>query len=413
MLKQQGYGTQGRTWPHVWAVVLACVALGACAPAGGTPSANSTIAGLDQAATNAQPPVITSELVAQADAEYLLLTNIYHAAIGSVVNLEVVPRDTDDNSFQRGSGFVYDTAGHILTNAHVVLNAVEVRVKFNDGYMVTAEVIGADTYSDVAVLRVQADAERLRPLAFGDSAQVAVGQRAIVLGNPFGLVGSMTLGIVSGVERQLQTGELLGSNVPGFQNPSIIQIDADVGPGNSGGPLLNSMGEVVGMNTSIQTISGAFEGVGFAIPTDTLRRVVPELIATGRVNYAWIGITSLREDSGITLTSIAEPLQLSVRFGVLIRGVTRGSPAERAGLRGGTETRQVWGREVCIGGDIIVAINGIYINDMREFTAYLFQNTRPNDEVKLLVVREDDTFEVPVTLQARPTQSDASGSACG
>jgi 2-alkenal reductase len=253
------------------------------------------------------------------------------------------------------------------------------------------------------VVKVNVDAERLRPLAMIDSDRVRVGQRAIAIGNPFGLNSSMSVGIISGLGRTLRSAELIDAEaIPGFQNPSIIQTDTPINPGNSGGPLLNSAGEVVAVTTAIRTESGVFQGVGFAVPANTVQRVIPELIAKGRVDYAWMGISVAPEDSGFSVAALAEPLALPVESGVLIRGVTIGSPADRAGLRGGTEIQNIRNTPVCVGGDIVVAVNGFYVQNMDELVAYLVTRTAPGDTVILRVVRDQETFEVPMTLENRP-----------
>ncbi|MBC8171290.1 MAG: trypsin-like peptidase domain-containing protein, partial [Anaerolineae bacterium] len=253
------------------------------------------------------------------------------------------------------------------------------------------------------VIKVNVKAERLIPLTLGDSELMKVGQRVIAIGNPFGLVSSMTVGVVSGLGRNLRSAELIDPEaIPGFQNPSIIQVDAQINPGNSGGPLFNSQGEVIGVNTAIRSGSGVFEGVGFAVPANTVRRVVPELIADGAVNYAWLGINSLSAEAGYGVAGLAETLNLPVTSGVLLSGVTPNSPAGTAGLRGGTRSVRVREQDVCVGGDIIVAVNGIYVDNLDELVAYLVMNSKPDDVINLLIVRGDETFEVPVTLQSRP-----------
>jgi 2-alkenal reductase len=286
----------------------------------------------------------------------------------------------------------------------VIAGADRIEVTFNDGYLAAAEIVGIDAFSDLAVLRVDMDAERLHPVTLADSDRVRVGERAIAIGNPFGLTSSMTQGIVSGLGRQLPSAQLLGADLPvGFSNPAIIQVDAQINPGNSGGPLLNSHGEVIGVNTAIQTESGVFQGVGFAIPSNTVQRVVPNLIANGSVSYAWLGISTRLEDDGFSVAALAQPLNLPVDAGVLINQIWDDSPAAKAGLRAGSRLEQVRGESICAGGDIIVAANGHYVNDLDELVAYLVVNTRPGDVVQLLVVRDDETFEIPVTLEARPS----------
>jgi S1-C subfamily serine protease len=186
-----------------------------------------------------------------------------------------------------------------------------------------------------------------------------------------------------------------------FNNPSIIQVDAEINPGNSGGPLLDSYGRVIGVNTAIRTETGTFQGVGFAVPVSTVQRVVPELIARGRVEYSWLGISGLSSEGGLGMAGLAEPLGLPVTAGVLIQQVTEGSPADRAGLRGGNEYVDVWGTRVLVGGDIIVAVDGEFIADMDQLLSYLTINTRPGDVVTLTIIRDQATLEVPVTLGLR------------
>lgn len=389
-------------------LTAACTSTGNTSPYGST--ASTPVADLPlnvNLAPDTLPTAVSDAVIQEADAEYLLLTNIYERSIPSVVNIEAdITGSTPDNpNTSRGSGFVYDMSGHIITNAHVIQNVQSVRVTFNDGYVTTATVVGIDNYSDIGVLRVDVAPSRLQPMTLIENSDlVQVGQRAIAIGNPFGLSSSMTVGIVSGLGRNLRSAELLDSNAPiGYQNPSIIQTDAPINPGNSGGPLLNSQGEVIGIATAIRTDNGIFQGVGFAVPANTVRRVVPDLIAVGTVSYAWMGISVQPEDNGYGIAGLAEPLGLPVEQGVLVRGVTVGGPADSAGLRGGSRTVQVRGQPVCVGGDIIVAIDGVYVRDMDELVTYLIVNTRPDDSVTLLVIRDQDTFQVNVTLRERPS----------
>lgn len=363
----------------------------------------------------APPTPVSVEIIEEADAEYLLLTNIYERTTPSIVNIESeIPNgDGLTPNVTRGSGFIYDSDGHIITNAHVTKDAQTIRVTFNDGYVTTARLVGLDTFSDLAVLKVDTTPDRLIPLILGNSNTVKVGQRAIAIGNPFGLNSSMTVGIVSGVGRTLRSAELIDASVmPGFDNPSIIQTDTPINPGNSGGPLLNSYGVVIGVTTAIRSDSGIFQGVGFAVPADTVRRVVPAIIETGRVDYPWMGISVMPEDNGFGVAGLAEPLGLPVTRGVLLRGVTQGSPADLAGLRGGQSITEVRGTLVCSGGDIIIAVNDYYIATMDDLVSYLILNARPSDTVNLIVIRGTDTFEVPMTLQSRPTTNDATTIDC-
>jgi S1-C subfamily serine protease len=218
----------------------------------------------------------------------------------------------------------------------------------------------------------------------------------------------MTVGIVSGLGRQLRSAELIDpTGIGGFNNPSIIQVDADINPGNSGGPLLNSAGELIGVNTAIRTETGVFEGVGFAVPSRTVQRVIPELLENGRVEYTWIGISTVPADGGYSVAGLADPLSLPVTSGVLVTQVTPNSPAAEAGLRGGTRLVTVRGVDICAGGDIIVAVNGEYIDTMDELVSYLVVNSRPGDTLNLVVVRGSETFEVPLTLRSRPSDNSA------
>jgi S1-C subfamily serine protease len=364
----------------------------------------------------ALPTPISEAIINAADAEYLLLTNIYERTSPSVVNIEVVARSEESSNLldvSSGSGFIYDDQGHIVTNAHVVNGAESIRVTFNDGYLTDAEIVGVDTYSDLAVLKVELEAERLLPLPLTDSDTVRVGERVIAIGNPFGLASSMTVGIVSGLGRNLRSAELIDANaIPGFQNPAIIQVDAQINPGNSGGPLFNSHGEVIGVNTAIRSNSGIFEGVGFAVPANTVKRVIPELIEDGSVNYAWLGINAISHEQGYGVAGLAEALNLPVTSGVLISVVTQDSPAAKAGLQGGSRLVRVREREVCAGGDIIIAIDGIYVDNLDELVAHLVTHSAPGDTVNLLIVRGRETFEVPVLLEARPETLPASPN-CG
>lgn len=372
------------------------------------PGADSAI---DLDARRATAPAATAlpgEIISAADAEYRLLSNIYERASPSVVNIEAAIRAEGGSAgdTRRGSGFVYDRQGHIITNAHLVNAVNAITVTLQSAQVYSAQVLALDSFSDLAVLKLSAAPERLTPLRIGESATVKVGQRGIVIGNPFGLSSSMATGIISGLGRTLPSAELgLGGIAPGFDNPSIIQIDAIINPGNSGGPLLNSQGLVIGITTAIRSDNGLFQGIGFAVPADTMRRVIPDLIKQGRVDYSWMGISVMREDGGYSVAGLSEALGLPVERGVLLRGVAEGSPAYRAGLRGGDAIVEIRGEEVCAGGDLIVAVNGYHFQNLADLVAYLVQQTRPDDEVELLVIRDRQTLEIPVTLASRALES--------
>jgi 2-alkenal reductase len=350
------------------------------------------------------PTAVAPEIVTEADAENLMLTNIYGRVNPSVVNIEIVSRvhastDIIDSS---GSGFVLDLDGHIGTNAHVVRDAEEILVTFYDGYVSSAELVGYDDYSDLAVVRVEPGHAPLVPVELGDSNQLQVGQRVIAIGNPFGLEGSMTVGIVSALGRTIRSAQLLDPTYEPYSNPSIIQIDASVNPGNSGGPLLDSYGRVVGINTAIRTETGTFEGIAFAVPINTAKRVMPQIISSGKVEYSWLGISSLDPSNGLSVAALADQLGFPVRNGVLISEVTPDSPAAHAGLRAGTEVAYVRGAEVPTNSDIIVAINQQMIHDIDDLVAYLVENTSPGDKVVLTIVRDGQTLDLDVTLGVRP-----------
>ena len=349
-----------------------------------------------------------AEIVAAADAEYDLITNIFERASPSVVNVVSTFRDVSNGNEEkrRGSGFVYDRLGHVVTNAHLIKDADLITVTLHNAWVIDARLQGLDSFSDLAVLQIETAEERLTPLEIGESANLKVGQRAISIGSPFGLNNSMTMGIVSGLGRSLRSAELInGTKMPGFDNPSIIQIDTPVNPGTSGGPLLDSSGRVIGITTAIRSDNGVFQGVGFAVPADTMRRVVPELIERGRVDYAWMGLSVMPEDGGFGVAGLSEALGLTVGRGVLLKGVTQGSPAALAGLHGGRVTIEVRGTAVCAGGDLIVAINDYHVRNLDDLNAYLIQNTRPGDEVELLVIRDKRTFKAQLTLQPRPSDN--------
>jgi 2-alkenal reductase len=353
------------------------------------------------------PTPVAPEIVLAADAENLMLMNIYERVNPSVVNIEVVSgvhseSDIIDGS---GSGFVFDLNGHIVTNSHVVRDADQILVTFYDGTMVNAEVIGIDDYGDLAVIRVDAAHVPLIPVQLGDSNALRVGQRVIVIGNPFGLAGSMTVGIVSALGRTLPSAQLLDQTYQSYSNPSIIQVDAAVNPGNSGGPLLDSYGLVVGVNTAIRTETGTFEGIAFAVPVNTLNRIVPQLITDGHARYSWLGISSPNLDRTLSVAALADQLGLAARNGVLISSVEPDSPAARAGLRAGTRTANVRGVEIPTNSDIIVAINGQTLRDIDDLIAYLVENTSPGDNIVLTIVREAQTLDLNVTLGERPDRA--------
>ena len=352
--------------------------------------------------TLAPPPTpLPPEAIAEADAEELLLINLYERVNPSVVNIVITVEGEEqlgtDQLFPaqgQGSGFIYDTEGHIITNNHVVAEADKVEVTFYDGSTVEAEVLGADPDSDLAVVKVDVAPESLRPVTWGDSDHVLVGQRAVAIGNPFGLEGTLTSGIVSALGRSLPTEQ------GAFRIPEIIQTDAAINPGNSGGPLLNSQGEVIGINTAIvPRRSGfgerSFLGVGFAVPSNLVARVIPSIIENGNYDHPWIGF------SGNTVTpEIAKAMELNEVKGALIAEIISGSPADKAGLRGGT--REIVGINSLIGGDVIIAIEDEEIREFDDLISFLSRRGTVGESVTVTIIREREIQKVEVTLDARP-----------
>lgn len=288
-----------------------------------------------------------------------------------------------------GSGFVYDLNGDIVTNNHVVSEASTIRVIFHDSYAAEAYLLGADPYSDLAVIRVKGLKEgyQLRPLTLGNSTELRVGETVLAVGNPFGLSGSLTVGVVSQKERSI-------SAVGGYVIPDVIQVDVAINPGNSGGPLLNLEGRVVGITTAIASATGTFSGVGFVIPSDTVAREVPTLIKSGYYGHPWVGI------SGVDLTfDIAKAVGLDEQTrGILITGFAEGGPAEKAGLRAGTTETVIQGNPVIVGGDVLVKVNGVSIKGSGDLRIYLERYTKPGEDVLLSVIRDGKEISITLTL---------------
>ena len=349
----------------------------------------------------AVPTAVSEDLIAEADAEELLLVNIYQRVSPAVVNIEISIDHGEGLGLvdvASGSGFVIDPTGYIVTNNHVIQDAAEVRVTLADGTVLLANVVGADPYSDIAVLHVTPPAGyELVAVELGNSDNLLVGQRVIAIGNPFGLSGTMTVGIVSAVGRTLPaTGGTVDTR--SFSNPLIIQTDAAINPGNSGGPLLDSHGRVVGVNTAIRTTTGTGQGVGFAVPVNTVSRVAPQLIATGTVDYPYMGISS---NSQVSLSELATEYDLPTQEGVLIAKVFDGTAAAEAGLQGGDQAVQFRGFDVELGGDIIVAINSVPIASFDELIGYLVSNTSVGDTVTVTYIRDGEVQETSLVLGSR------------
>jgi len=299
----------------------------------------------------------------------------------------------------QASGFVWDKEGNIVTNNHVVEDATDITVVFSDGTTVPAEVVGTDPDSDLAVIHVDVAADVLQPVQFADSNQVKVGQLAVAIGNPFGLEGTMTVGFVSAIGRSLPVTTRAAIGGGSFSIPDIIQTDAPINPGNSGGVLVNDDGLVIGVPTAIETSSGQNAGIGYAVPAAIVQRVAPALIESGTVQHPWIGI------SGSTLTSVlAKAMGLSEgQRGALVYTVTSGGPAEAAGLRASTQTVEIDGQEVQVGGDVIVGIDDRTVDAFDDLISYLAQSVDVGDKIRLTILRDGEEMKVDLTLAARPT----------
>lgn len=309
------------------------------------------------------------------------LTNLFEDSDQSVVAIS-----TGGSTAAEGSGFVYTERGHIVTNYHVIEGADQITATFTDGSSRSAQVIGTDEYTDLAVIKVTKN--NLQALDLADSDDVKVGERVAAIGNPFGLQGSMTSGIVSQKERRIRVGD-------GFSIPNVLQTDAAINPGNSGGPLLNMQGEVVGINTAIQTNTGTFSGIGFAVSSKTVGEVVPALIEENDYEHSWIGITGVNVDS-----KIAEEMNLENSSGFLVQKVVQDGPAAQAGIRGSTKPLE--GSELLIGGDVVVGINDRKVEGINDILDYLLRKTEVGETVEVHVIRDGERQTVELTLQQRP-----------
>ena len=363
------------------------------------------------------PTPLPLEIVEETMAEEMLLINLYERVSPSVVSIRAVktmqgiefefehpdlpegvptpelPRQPFQQSGE-GSGFVVDTEGHIVTNNHVVEDTSELLVTFYEGTVVPATIVGTDPDSDLAVIKVDVPPERLRPIIWGDSDQVRVGQRAVAIGNPFGFENTLTTGIISGLSRSLPA-------VTGYRIPEIIQTDAAINPGNSGGPLLNSLGEVIGVNSAIvpnfnQIGERSFLGVGFAVPSNLAQRVVPALIEEGEYVHPWFGFVGMD-----VLPDIAAEMNLPRAQGALVISVILDGPAHKAGLRGGTYEIEVMGRPVTVGGDVVIGIGGTDVRRFDDILAYLDRYGEVGQDLELTIIRNGKTETLTVTLGKR------------
>ena len=374
-------------------VLLGCVALESVSP---TP-------GSELEAVQPTSMLEQTEIIVQPDADIQALQSeveaVYEAVGDSVVNIAVTTLAYDFfmNPVPQegtGSGFVYDDLGHIVTNWHVVQDAEELQVAFADGTTLEAEMVGSDPANDLAVIKVEPDGYDLTPVPLGGSDDLRVGQFVVAIGNPFGLEQTVTFGVISSLGRTIQSPE--GGRFIG----EAIQTDAAINPGNSGGPLLDLNGQVIGVNAQIVSPSRANAGIGFAIPVNTVKRVVPELIQTGEYAHPWMGISFLDLNRWAAILQRAD-VEVPDE-GVLIMEVVPDSPADEAGLQGGERLLRVGNTRVPVGGDVIIAIDGEPIRGWSELNIYLELETQVGETVQVTVLRDDQEVTVPLTLAERP-----------
>lgn len=345
-----------------------------------------------------QPPLVINLDPAELNAMEAMLVSLYANASPGVVAIQTL----SNMGGGQGSGFVYDSEGHVVTNYHVVEGASDLEVDFQSGLKARAEVIGTDPDSDIAVLKLQGvDNAALTPVPLGDSNNVAIGQWVVAIGNPFGLASTMTLGIVSAKGRTLDSLRAAGAGSY-YSSGDIIQTDAAINPGNSGGPLLNLQGEVIGVNRAIRTQGTTVDGdpvnsgIGFAVSINIVKRVVPELIATGSYDYPYLGISAREELSLLE----QEVLKLENTTGAYVLEVAPGSPSDKAGIKPGTRATEY--RGLYAGGDLITAVDGREIRVFGELLSYLMNEKSPGDEIILTVLRNGQLLDVPLTLGKRP-----------
>jgi S1-C subfamily serine protease len=345
----------------------------------------------------ATPPALPPGVIEVADVEEQLVADIYARVSPAVVFITTrtlvptlfwgaVPQEGT------GSGFVIDREGHIVTNNHVVEDADRIVVTLSDDTSVEAEFVGADPANDVAVLKIDASPEKLHPVELGTSADLRVGQRAIAIGNPFGLERTLTTGVISSLGRPL--------DVDGGRTIyDVIQTDAAINPGNSGGPLLASNGQVIGINTAIYSRGGGSIGLGFAVPIDTAKRVVTSILARGYFPHPWLGFT------GMSITpELARLLELPVERGILIMEAVPGQAAARAGVRGGDVRVRVGNSILLLGGDILIAIDGNRMQELGDMVQYLETKTKVGQVVELTIVRDESELTVQAELGEQPRQ---------
>jgi serine protease Do len=385
-------------------------------------TANSSTSGNNVTSAKVVSPVNTTtqtQILANSDllsAYESTLESIYTTVSPEVVNISVLTPATSSSiqtfpgfnnqqsqpqySSALGSGFVWDSNGDVVTNNHVVDGATKIEVTFSDGTTVPATIVGQDPYSDLAVIKVDVSSSMLNPVTMADSTQVKVGEIAVAIGNPYGFEGSMTVGTVSGLGRDLPTSTNTQSTGATYSIPDVIQTDAAINPGNSGGVLVNDQGQVIGVTSALESSSGSSSGIGFAIPAEIVSQVVPSLISTGSYAHPYLGIsgTDMNPD-------IAQAMNLPTDTrGALVETVVAGGPSAKAGLQGSNTVVTINGVQGTVGGDIITAINGQTINSMSDIIAYLAIHTQVDQTVTLTILRNGQTQSVQLILGTRPAQ---------
>ena len=337
----------------------------------------------------------TTEATTVQNIGEISLADLFEKSDDGVVKVSVRKLSEIPTGSSVGSGFVYDVSGHIITNNHVVEDSQKTTVTFLDGTSYNAKVIGTDPYTDLAVIKVDVNPSLLHPLPLGNSSTLRVGDQVAAIGNPFGLSGSMTSGIVSQLGRLLST-----PGTASFSIPDVIQTDAAVNPGNSGGPLLNMKGQVIGINTAIQSGTGEFAGIGFAVPSNTVSKIVPVLIKESKYKHPWLGISGIDIDP-----DLASILGLQDTRGLLVVSIVKDSPAEKAGLHGSTETKEIDGIKYQIGGDIILSVDHTDVRKIDDILIHLQREKKVGDTIDLEILREGRVTNFELTLEERPNNN--------
>jgi S1-C subfamily serine protease len=389
-------------WTAILVLLLVLPGCGLQSVVSYSPSAPTATVSPSPTAVPATAAPFASDLQA-AQAVEAQLISVYDAVSSAVVNItsrgyvygwfrQPIPQEGT------GSGFVYDSEGHIITNYHVVEGADELDVTLASGEVYEAKIVGTDPSNDLAVIRIDADDHLPAAMALGDSSELRVGQFVLAIGNPFGLEQTLTTGVISALGRVIES-----PDDSGFIGEAI-QTDAAINPGNSGGPLLDLLGRVIGVNSQIISTSGASAGIGFAVSSNTVRRVVPELIARGYFPHPWLGLDPAELTPSVASALRQAGADLPVDTGLLVINVTSGGPAARAGVLGGTRAVRIGRYRIPVDGDIIIALDGEPVNDLQGLTLYLESETVIGDTVELTVLRNGQQLLIPVQVQEEPRE---------